>query len=362
MSETTTSEVINPITGKKETLTSTTRTIADPSSPDAAYVKRGGKWVQPPKPKGKDVVWVKDKGWSSKAQQATEWGFQLALIESDAGLNSVFKQAWADEVRGAAWGQAKFTNAIQKTGWYKSRTTAQREYDMAYGTGKGSPQYNTLQAKITSQIALVKQAASEKGVQLSDADAKKIGIEATRNGYTMAELGGVFSKYLASSKEGINGFFNKISGTTGVGADKNTILQWAKDNGVTVSDSWVSGQLDQILKGTHDVQKSKDYITGLAKLAYPAHADYIDAKTSVMDRAQTYAQKISSLLEVPYEQVDLSNKYLTDALKAGEDGKPKNITQVEQDLRKTAEWAKTNNARETVSSTVNNILNKFGLM
>jgi hypothetical protein len=353
---------IDQNTGKVVNLTDTQTTNSDPSAPDSAYIKKGNKWVKPPKPSGTGVVWVKNQGWKSQASQATEWGYQIGLINSDAGLKSVFQQAWNDELKGAAWDQAKFTNAIQSTNWYKSRTTSQREYDMQLGKGKGSPEYNTLQSKIATQTASVRAAAQQAGVQLSDDEINKIGIEATRNGYSMSELNGIFAKHLEAQKQGVDGFFNSISGTTGVGADKNTILDWAKNNGVTVSDSWVSGQLDQILKGAHDVQKSKDAITSMAKIAYPAHADYLDSRTSVMDRAQTYAQKISSMLEVPYEQVNLSNQHLTDALKPGDDGKPKNLTQVEQELRGTVDWSKTNNAKETTNSVINNVLNKFGLM
>jgi hypothetical protein len=347
-------------------VTGTVTTVAadSPTQTDSAYIydKKLKKWVQPPKPNGNGYVWIPNQGWTTQAAQSQKFGYNLALINSVPELKSLFAKFWKDELAGAAPDQSTFTDAIQRTNWYKSRTTAQREYDVAFGTGKGSPQYNTLQEKIAQQTASVRQYAQQEGVQLSDADIKSIGIEATRNGYTSAELNGVFSKYLESAKGGMDGFFNNISGTTGVGADKTAILQWAKDNGVSVSDSWVAGQADEILKGSHDVQKSKDYITSLAKLAYPAHAQYLDSKTSVMDRAQTYAQKISSMLEVPYEQVDLKNQHLQNAMQSNQDGSAKNITQIEQQLRGTADWAKTNNAKETTNSIVNNILNKFGLM
>jgi DNA polymerase II large subunit len=81
-----------------------------------------------------------------------------------------------------------------------------------------------------------------------------------------------------------------------------------------------------------------------------------------MDLAQTYAQKIATLLETPFAEMNLSNQHLLNALKPGEDGKPKNFTQVEQEVRGTSDWAKTNNAKETTNSVVNNILTKFGLM
>ena len=331
-----------------------------PSGPP--YVLRNGKWVKPKAPSGGGYHWNETKGWVSKATQAEEFGYQIGLINSDTGKNSlseVFNQAWQAELSGQAWDQSKFNNAIKKTNWYKNRTAAQRQYDIAYGTGKGSPEYTDLMHRVSQQTASVQQIAGNLGIQLSQSQINQIGHDAVRNGYTNAELNSILAK--AGESKGIDNFYKQVSGGT-VGTAKNDIQNWAKDNGVTISNSWLSGQLDEITRGTHDVQKSKDYITGLAKLAYPAHADYLDSKTSVMDRAQTYAQKISSMLEVPFENVDLTNQHLKNALNPGEDGKAKNVTQVEQELRGTADWAKTNNAKETVNGMVNNILNKFGLV
>ena len=341
-----------------------TKTTTSPDKTDEAFIFDTSKnaWVKPPKPSGKDIVWVPNVGWSNKEQQASAWGYNLALIESDEGLNSVFKQAWNDELRGASWTKEKFIAEIRNKPWYKSRSEAQRLYDAQVAKGPNSPDWKEVQSKIDKALAGVRSSAQQQGLQFNNTELKKIATDVVRNGYNDIELNGIFAKLIKNRTGGIKEFFDNISGTTGVGADKTTILQWAKDNGVSVSDTWVSQQVQEILSGNHDVQKSKDYITSLAKIAYPAHADYIDSKTSVMDRAQTYAQKISSLLEVPFEQIDLTNKHLTDALKPGEDGKPKNLTQVEQELRSTSDWAKTNNAKETANSIVNSILNKFGLM
>jgi hypothetical protein len=358
----TTSEVLNPVTGDKETVTSTTHTQADPSAPDSAYIKRGNRWVRPTRPNIPGVVWVPNIGWTNKESQASNWGYNLAVIESDNGLNDVFKRAWQSELHGSAWSKETFIAEIKKQPWYKTKSVAQREYDIAVAQGKRSPDYVEIQSKINKALAGVRTTAEQQGLQFSDTELKHIATDVVRNGYNDIELNGIFSKLIKTRKGGVKEFFDNISGETGVGADKNTILDWAKKNGITVAEDWVSGQVQQILAGNHDVQKSKDYITSLAKNNFPAYADKLDSKSSVMDLAQTYAQKIATMLEVPFEQVDLSNDHLKNALAPDVDGKPKNITQVEQELRGTADWAKTNNAKETSNSIVNSILNKFGLM
>lgn len=360
---TTTSEVINPKTGDKETLKSTTTTPDVPNKSDQAYVWDNKKkaYVKPPSPK-EGLVWIPNKGWGSKESEASAWGYNIAVIESDPGLKKVFEDAWKSELSGAAWTKETFIAEIKKQNWYKTKSVAQREYDISVARGSKSPEYVEVQSKINKALAGVRTTAEQQGLQFSNTELKKIATDVVRNGYNDVELNGIFSKLITTRKGGIKEFFDNISGETGVGADKNTILDWAKKNGVTVSNDWVTGQVSEILAGKHDVQKSRDYITSLAKLSFPTHADKIDSKSSVMDLAQTYAQKISTMLEVPFEQIDLSNQHLQNALQANEDGRPKNITQVEQELRGTSDWAKTSNAKETTNSVINNILNKFGLM
>jgi len=240
-----------------------------------------------------------------------------------------------------------------------ARSDAQKAYDALSTNPSKKAEFD---AQVTKAFNDLEAFASREGIQFTTEQLMQFAKDKLRNNYSEADMQNIFAKTVGTKEEDYKNFFNQISGTTGVGADKNSILDWAKQNGVTVSDSWVGQQLKAITSNVHDIQLTKDYITRMAKLAFPAHADFIDAKTSVYDIAQTYAQKISSLLEVPFESVDLSNTHLQNALQPDENGKPKNLTQVEQELRNTSDWAKTNNAKETANGVVSGILGKFGLI
>jgi len=343
--------------------TSKTTTV-DTTKPGDAWVFKNGKWVKPAAPKGvptAQLAWNDDKGWVTKSQQADEYSYSMAVINSDptGSLAKVFNEAWAAEKSGSAWTQEKFNIKITSTAWYKARSKAQREYDAM----AADPRQNVdLATRTATQLSLVTRLAQQQGVVFSNTELSKIAKDSLRNGSSTDDINKIFANVIKTRKGGLKGFFDNISGATGVGADKTDILDWAKKNGVTVTNDWVTGQIDQILAGAHDVQRSKDYITKLAKDSFPAHADKIDAKSSVMDLAQNYIQKIASMLELNIGDVDLSNQHLQNALKPAEDGKSKNFTQVEQEIRGSADWAKTNNAKETTNSVINNILNKFGLM
>ena len=332
---------------------------------DQAYVLKDGKWVKPTKPSDKNskdpYIWVPNKGWVNQSSQADEFGYELSLIKSDPSLEKVFNDAWADEKKGTAWSAEKFVSKIKDSTWYTSRTTAQREYDVAYGSGKDSPEYKTLQDKIVKQKESIEEQAAKYGINLTSKQLQKIATTSLRNGEGIEKIDNYFANYATTDKKDITSFLNNISGGT-TGDARNQILDWAKNNGVSVSDSWLAGQLQGITNGHINIGSSKEYITSLAKVAYPAHANYISPTMSVMDRAQSYAQKISKMLELPFENVDLNNDHLRKALAPDQNGQPKNFTQIEQELRGTSDWAKTNNAKETVNGVVNNILNKFGLV
>lgn len=339
-----------------------------PAKPGDAWKWNGKKWVKPPVPQGltstgsgKNTVWNDNEGWVTRKAAANAYGYPLAVIASDksGSLSRIFNRAWQAELKGSAWSQQKFTAEINASTWAINRSNTTQAFDALASNPAKKAEY---QAQLDKAKNDVLEFATQEGITLSGAEAAQIGKDKLRFGYSAADLSNIFGHYKHNGDKDYTDFFKRVSGTTGVGADKTTILDWAKQNGVTVSDSWVGQQLSGIESNQFDVQKSKDYITGLAKLSFPAHADQIDAKNTVMDRAQTYAQKISTMLEVPYESIDLSNQHLQNALHPGEDGKPKNLTQVEQELRGTADWGNTNNAKETSNTVVNGILSKFGLI
>lgn len=335
------------------------------TKPGDAWVwdKTKGKWVKPAAPKGqvagKTVAWSDTLGWVNKDQQATAWGYPLAVVNSDKSLSKVFEAAWNAELQGKTWSQETFTRAINDSTWAINRASSQKEYDVLVSDKSKKAEFNL---KVTKSKNDVESFANREGIRLTPEQLEQIAKDALRNNYSETDLQNVLADTVGHKPEDYEKFYENISGTSGVGADKTTILDWAKQNGVTVSDSWVGQQLKAIESNQHDVQQSKDYITRMAKLAYPSHADYLDAKTSVMDVGQTYAQKISSLLEVPFESVNLSNQHLQKALQSDEKGNPKNLMQVEQELRGTTDWSKTKNAKETVNGVVNGILGKFGLI
>lgn len=342
----------------------------DATKPGNAWVwdKAKGKWVKPAVPKGqtagKTVAWDDNLGWINQKQQADAWGYPLAVINSDTtkgpnSLPAIFQAAWQAELNGQAWSQETFMAKIKASNWAMARSDAQRNFDILANDKSRKAEYDSQIAKSSNDVERI---AAQQGIHLSPEQIKQVAVDRLRNNYSETDLQNIFAKTAGHTPEDYKKFFDNISGQSGVGADKNTILNWAKDNGVAVSEDWVGKQLAAIESNQHDVQWSKDYITRMAKLAYPSHADYLDNKTSVMDVAQTYAQKISSMLEVPFERINLSNQHLQKALQPDESGKPKNLMQVEQELRGTSDWAKTKNAKETVNGVVNGILGKFGLI
>lgn len=142
-----------------------------------------------------------------------------------------------------------------------------------------------------------------------------------------------------------------------------SLRQWAKANGVGLSDQALSNYTRRIITGktTMDDVKSdlrRTYLAG----AYPAWADRINAGEDPSDFLSPYVSRARELLED--ESIGLNDalvKRMTQYV--GSDGKPATLPLYEADriARKDPRWQYTSNALDLYSRLGQDILNTFGL-
>lgn len=137
-------------------------------------------------------------------------------------------------------------------------------------------------------------------------------------------------------------------------------------NGLKMGDDFVQQNVRRIMSGDTSVDEVKNYVRDryLAN-AYPAWADQIKAGADVADLASPYIQKMSQLLEVPEESIDLADPNIQKAMAGvNADGKPsyKPLWQFEQDVRQDPRWLQTNSAQDEISNTAADVLKTFGFM
>ena len=138
-----------------------------------------------------------------------------------------------------------------------------------------------------------------------------------------------------------------------------TLMQTAKDNGINLSQDQIDVYTNQIQNGK-DINIIKNQIRTTAGLGMPDHVKKLLADgTDLSTIYAPYKSLMYQTLEVNPDAIDINDPTLRMAI--GPD-KEMSIYDFQNALRKDARWQYTNNAKESVSSSVQKVLQDFGFM
>lgn len=141
-------------------------------------------------------------------------------------------------------------------------------------------------------------------------------------------------------------------------------MDFAKRNGIKLSDDFVADRIGAIGAGTTTIEKELANVrTKFVKSAFPAWADDIEAGLNVDDIAAPYKSAMSQILEIPEGQIDLTDNTLRSALQGvGKDGKAtyKPLWLFERELKQDDRWQYTDNAHQAVASATDGALREMG--
>ena len=156
---------------------------------------------------------------------------------------------------------------------------------------------------------------------------------------------------------------NEMAGQAGQDYDK--LYTYAYANGLTQSPAWFLQNVRDIEGGKSTVDTVLAQMRQSAASKYSAYATQIQAGQNVLDLAAPYTKAVAQLLELPDGSVDLSNKYVEQAMtatlpKGGMPGSQMPLWQFEDQVRNDPLWRKTDNARESTATTVRQIGQIFG--
>ena len=335
----------------------TQKTKTERPAPGKAWVKSGNFWVRPKAPAG-EFTWDDNAGWQDRASATAEneYALPLALINSDPELEALFNEAWADQKAGKEWTQEKFNVKLQGLNWYKTKSEPQR----LYYTLKNDP---AQAAEFARQIAEKKSSlislALTNGINLSDKDADRLANTSLEFGYSDAELTSVMADYIDYKDQDPQSLVGSLTGLAGTAEDE--IRNWAKRNMVTVSDSWVVGQVRNAAKSRWNTSAASDAITNMAKQQYSHWADQLDNETTLDDLAGGFKNLISDEFDEDIDSITFDNKFLKKAMMATDDkGKPINTESLRRDLYQTDEWADVTKNKNKLISTGRDILTRMG--
>ena len=334
-----------------------TKVKSERPKPGAAWVKGTGAdknfWVKPKAPDA-NSAWDDNSGWVTAATQATAWDIPLAVIKSNSKLEALFNEAWALQKSGQELTKEAFITKLQALDWYKEKSAAQRKY---YTLSRDPAQAADFASQIEGAKARVRDVAGLMGSSLTDAQIDELARTNLQNGLNESELNDLISGYVSYSGQTDEEKIGSLFGSAGEAEDQ--IRDWAKKNNVTVANDWVLNQVRGITSQSFDLNKSKDYITNIAKQQYSAWANKLDSFNSVEDLAAGYRQLIATELKENVDSIDLKNEYLDAAMKAVDDkGNPVGNQAFVKTLRKSDKWADVN--KDKVAGVANEILSIFG--
>jgi hypothetical protein len=143
------------------------------------------------------------------------------------------------------------------------------------------------------------------------------------------------------------------------------IKDLARNNGINLSDTAAKTYATQIAAGIVDENTVINTLRESAASAFPLYADQIKAGLNLNTLANPYIQSMSNILEIPDGAIDLFDPTVRGALSyTMPDGKlgTKSLYEFEKDLRRDPRWQFTDNAKASVSGSVQRVLQDFGFM
>lgn len=301
----------------------------------------------------------------SSRELAARYGWALATLNSSPDLKKLFNRAVSKQ-----YTPERFIAELRSTKWFRSKSEAQRKFIVLRTSDPA--QY----------ISQVKQVMASLADQYSGATGQVLPFTPPKlvKGKLVGGTGFLYSAALTSLSLGYNDaqikdqLFKSIKwdqkiAEGSLGGTTSGLLQQMRQQasqlGINPTDHWYGSQLGKIALGNDTAEGATQRLKELAKQRYTAFADRIEAGESMSDISEGYRQSMSRILEVNPGQLDVFDPKIQGALtKRNTDGHdaPLSINDFEDSLRKDDRWQYTQNAKETLMSTGQNVLKSFGLV
>lgn len=141
--------------------------------------------------------------------------------------------------------------------------------------------------------------------------------------------------------------------------DLEALQETARNNGLTLLPSQIESYRARLQNG-EKVDTIKSNIRASVAGTMPENVKrLLEAGSDLIEVYQPYRQSMATILEIPMDKIDLNDPTLTNAIT---DKGNMTLFDFKKSLRKDPRWQYTDNARETVSSGLTQVLKDFGFM
>lgn len=281
----------------------------------------------------------------SEAELSQNYGFAMAVLNSDPELKALFKKAVAE-----TWTPERFQASLRSTKWYQNHSEQWRNASILKASDPASYKANVEQVKVRLLMM-----ATELGANLGS-KAAALAEQAYQFGWDDNQIRQTLSTFIKYTD-------GRLLGQAGQW--ETDLRALARAQGLSLSDSWFRNRITSAVSGKATIDDAKGAINQMAASAFPHLADRIRAGETLSDISDPYRQSMASLLELNPEAVSLDDRMVRGALAAKDkDGKPvmKSLWEFENDVRKDKRWLKTSNAQDSAMSVTRKILSDFGLV
>ncbi len=271
------------------------------------------------------------------------------LIESIPELRKIAENAVNGE-----WEAPRIKAAIEGSRWWKTKTEKQRQYMV-----EGIRDPATLKQNINNAKFKVKSLLASMGYgNVADSYLERMAYNMLYEGWDEGRI-----RYDVGL-ETANGGFKGMMQSGEAGAFSQEMRTLAYQNGVKITEQWLTNYHSGILKGTATKEQAQRDIRTQAAAKFNGFSEQILAGQNVMDIASPYFQSMGKILEVNTAGMNLFDPTITKALnykddKGGTGAKP--LWQFENDLRKDQRWLGTQNAQDSMMGTARQVIKDFGL-
>lgn len=280
------------------------------------------------------------------------YGLAASFLESDPELSNLYSQAVA-----GTWSTDQFQAALQGTSWWATNSASARK--LLVEKQSNPAQYAQ---DLANKIPELQEQATKLGVHLSPDGMNSLASMALMLNMNPAAIDAYMGKYLELNQQG---HFLGYAGQVELG-----IREYSRDMGVPLTDDYVDRAVTGIITGTDSLGNHRANIQNLAEQAFPAYASLIRDGVTVGQIASPYLAAQSKIWEHDPNKIDLFDPTLRAALtktistSPDKPGEPAQVPlyEFEKQLRSDPRWLKTNNARESITSTAKSVLTNMGLI
>ena len=281
-----------------------------------------------------------------RKKTAADYGYIDAFLKAHPDV-----KAMVDKAADQDWTPTRLQAAIKSTGWWKSRSEAQRNYDLMRAENP-----REAERQVAYTFRQMRQMSGEMGVSIGTKALQEMARKATENKWSEAETKLQLSLLF---NVGTKGTGEEYRGDAGETVDVLTRL--SADFGVTLSNPDLQRFTRQVLAGEATIEGLTDHFREQAKVLYPQISKDLDAGMTTQTYLAPFLSIAQNELGITNQRFDLADSKWTAAL-SGADGKPMSADQWTQKLRTESRygWDKTVNARAQGAELANQFGRMFG--